>query len=96
MEYIEEPSLILSPSPDALLIGWPAELDRGELQELAGPFLTAELTVAGMLLVPEGGDDAIWVRSLEEQDWLSERALMTAHGDFSTDKRVAKWMMRGR
>lgn len=95
LEYIALPDCLSSPSPETLLVGWETDLDREELHELVAPFHKANLIIDAMLLVPEGGD-AIWVKSLDEQSWLNEHALVAVRGDFSSDKRVAGWMMHKR
>jgi len=93
LEYIVLPDSLSSPSPDSLLLRWETDLDRAELYELVAPFHKANVIVDTMLLVPEGGD-AIWIKSLDGQSWLDERALVAVRGDFSSDKRVIRWMLR--
>ena len=95
LEYISLPDCISSPSSETLLVGWGTDLDRSELNELIAPFHKAGLAIDAMLFVPEGGD-AIWVKSLDEQSWLDERALVAVRGDFSSDKRVTRWMLHRR
>ena len=95
LEYIALPNCMSSPSPDALLVGWKVDLDRSELLELTEPFHRANLSVDALLLVPEGGD-AIWIKTMDEQSWLDEHALVAVRGDFSSEKRVANWMMHKR
>lgn len=92
LEYIVLPDFLSSPSPDTLLVGWETDLDRAELYQLVTPLHKAEMAVDTMLFVPDGGD-AIWIKSLDEQSWLDEHALMAVHGDFSSDKNVARWVM---
>lgn len=93
LEYIALPDSLSSPSPDSLLLRWETDLDRAELYELVAPFHKANVIVDTMLLVPEGGD-AIWIKSLDGKSWLDEQALVAVRGDFSSDKRVIRWMLR--
>lgn len=92
LEYISLPDCISSLGSETLLVGWEADLDHSGLYELILPFHKAELFVDSMLFVPEGGD-AIWVRSLDEESWQDERAPVAVRGDFSSGKRVARWML---
>lgn len=92
LEYISLPDCISSPSSETLLVGWETDLDHSGLNELIFPFHKADLVVDSMFFVPEGGD-AIWVRSLDEECWQDERVLVAVRGDFSSDKRVARWML---
>lgn len=93
MARMASPGRTSSPDPESLMVEWETGLDRAQLHGLVAPFQEAGLAIGAMLFVPEGGD-AIWVRSLDEKDWMEGHALVVVRGDFSNDRRIANRMTK--